>query len=258
MSVSRAIEPSPELSTVIVVPCFNEALRLSAAEIEELAAFPYVDVLFVNDGSTDETLMTMHRIARGLPNVTVKDLPVNRGKAEAVRLGMLDAVAGGAEWIGFCDADMATPASEIIRLVDRSRDSPNLSVILASRVALLGSHVERSAARHYFGRVFSTVAGHVLQLHVYDTQCGAKLFRNNGALRHALSQPFHGRWSFDVELLGRLIKGDRDDDLWTEDSIVEVPLLQWRDVDGSKLTMGSSIKSGLELFQIRKHLKAWR
>ena len=83
-------------------------------------------------------------------------------------------------------------------------------VILASRVSLLGRRIVRSTRRHYLGRIFATLASRILRVAVYDTQCGAKLFRCAPALAAALRDPFLSRWVFDVELLGRLLTGAPD------------------------------------------------
>ena len=50
----------------------------------------------------------------------------------------------------------------------------------------------------------ATLAALILRQPFYDTQCGAKLFRNTPALAGALSEPFRSPWAFDLELLGRL------------------------------------------------------
>ena len=94
--------------------------------------------------------------------------------------------------------------------------------------------MERRAARHYLGRVFATGASLALQMPVYDTQCGAKVFQATGAFSALLEQPFRSPWVFDVEILARFKKILGDESLgWIE----EYPLRSWRDVGGSKLRL---------------------
>jgi dolichyl-phosphate beta-glucosyltransferase len=251
-------EMTPTASrTVIVVPCYNEAGRLRSDDVRSLAESPSIDVVLVDDGSTDGTAALLDQLANSIEHVSVRTLTRNSGKGEAVRQGLLAALDRRPEWVGYCDADMATPVGEILRLNHIASTTPGLSVVLASRVSLLGLNVERSAMRHYRGRVFATAAATILGIPVYDTQCGAKFFRNSDALRDALSEPFHSRWSFDVELLGRLLRGRVAVSPVPIEEFIEVPLNEWRDIGGSKIGAISSMRAGLELGLIARHLRRW-
>jgi dolichyl-phosphate beta-glucosyltransferase len=101
---------------------------------------------------------------------------------------------------------------------------------------LLGRAIECKALRHYLGRVFATAASVVLGLRVYDTQCGAKLFRATPATKALFLRPFATRWLVDVELLARLIQARRGTPLPQARAVVyEWPLPEGRDVAGSKV-----------------------
>ncbi|HLK89569.1 MAG TPA: glycosyltransferase [Polyangia bacterium] len=228
---------SPRASSLfVVVPCFNEAERLDEAPLFAfLDDCPDASLLFVDDGSTDATAARLTEIAaRRSGRVDVLSLQPNGGKAEAVRRGMLAALDRGAKMVGYLDADLSTPPGELLRLRG-AFERPGVEAVLGARVALLGTDIERSAVRHYLGRVFASVAAMILHARVYDTQCGAKLFRASRALDAALATPFISRWAFDVELLGRLLAGDATVAALPLSAIVEVPLATWRDVRGSKL-----------------------
>ncbi|HVZ32530.1 MAG TPA: glycosyltransferase, partial [Polyangiaceae bacterium] len=184
-------------------------------------------------------------------------LSVNSGKAEAVRRGMLHALAGGAHVVGYTDADASTPARELLRLLD-ALFAREADVVMGARVQLLGSAVRRRRSRHYLGRIFATAASVLLDLPVYDTQCGAKFFRDSPALRQALVAPFASRWAFDVELLGRLLTGSEGVAPVAREKFLEVPLSEWSDVAGSKLDASAMLKSGLELAAIGRELRRKR
>jgi glycosyltransferase involved in cell wall biosynthesis len=251
----------------VVVPCYNEAERLDAAPL-----FAYVDghpdasFLLVNDGSKDATGEVLERIAGERPGrISALQLTPNRGKAEAVREGMRAALAAGAEIVGFLDADMSTPPAELDDLL-AVLARPGVQVAIGARIGMLGYDIERSAVRHYLGRVFATAASLILKARVYDTQCGAKLFRAGPALSAAIATPFLSRWAFDVEFLGRLLIGaPAMPALGTPEvpalplhAVVEVPLAVWHDVKGSKLGFGGMAGTLRDLARVAADLSARR
>ncbi len=240
------------MSVAVVVPCFDEAERLDLTGLAELARFADL-VVFVDDGSSDATPLHLDLFAATCANVEVVHLPHNVGKAEAVRAG-LNHIGDRATVVGYFDADLATPVSELVRMAAVLAERPGCEAVLASRVALLGHAVQRRAIRHYLGRLYATAASIVLAVPVYDTQCGAKLFRNGSTLVAALAEPFPDRWSFDVELLGRLLRPRHGVPAVAPDALVEMPLTAWRDVAGSKLGVGSGVRALAALAGVRRRM----
>ncbi len=232
----------------LIVPCHDEAMRLVVPEILRLARCrPDVSLVLVDDGSRDATPDLLEDARRSAPDrISVERLPRNLGKAEAVRRGMRVALAAGARVVGYCDADLSTPVDEVARLLDALEET-GVDVVLGSRVRLLGTAVERRPLRHYLGRAFATLASLALRLSVYDTQCGAKVFRASPALAAALARPFRSRWIFDVELLERLLEGGSAAAPLEPGDFVEVPLRAWRDVGGSKLRLRGMLRAGMQL-----------
>lgn len=242
----------------LTVPCYQEAQRFDPDGFAELAALPDVTLVLVDDGSTDDTARCLRSFATR-PDVDAELLvfPRNRGKAEAVRDGLRHALSAGAEVVGYVDADLATPPAEVGRLLE-TFDSTGCAVLLGSRVKVLGATIERSVLRHYTGRVFASWFSLVLQAPVYDTQCGAKLFRRTPALEAALDEPFLTRWCFDVELLGRLLIGTPEVAGLPLAEIRELPLREWRDVRGSKLRLLDAPRATWEALRIALDLAARR
>lgn len=240
-----------------VIPCFNEAQRLDPALIEVLLSDEHTHVLLVDDGSTDATLGLLNELAaRHSGRVSVLALEPNGGKAEAVRKGLIQASAT-AELVGYADADFSTPPQELHRLA-RAIEEREAPVVIGARVGLAGTRIVRKPMRHYLGRVFGTAASLLLGMMIYDTQCGAKLFRVTPLLRACLAEPFGSRWVFDVELLGRLLIGTAGIPGIPPEQLVEVPLLEWRDVGGSKLGLKAMVQVPWHLLKTRKRLRALR
>lgn len=219
---------------LLVVPCYNEAARLDSAAYQQFASCAArVRLLFVNDGSTDSTEEVLTDLVETNPqSFSLCSLPNNAGKAEAVRYGMQQALRESPAYVGYWDADLSTPLSAVPQFLDILDAKPAVQAVIGSRVRLLGRSIQRVAWRHYTGRIFATMASVTLRLQIYDTQCGAKVFRASDLLESILAEPFRTRWIFDVEILSRLL--DRLGPSG-EESIYEVPLSKWNDITGSKL-----------------------
>ena len=240
----------------IVVPCFNEELRLpSEAFIRSLELQPALHILFADDGSTDGTHALLDKIQGIAPDrVGIHRLTRNSGKGEAVRQGMFAALRQwpDAQYIGYFDADLATPLTEAFRLRDYLTPRAPF-IIMGSRVQLLGTtDIRRLAHRHYFGRLFATLVSMQLGLPVYDTQCGAKLVRAD-QVEALFKEPFLTRWLFDVELLWRcmILVGRHD----MREQAAEVPLTMWHERAGSKVNLSDAFKVPLGLSRIARYYR---
>jgi glycosyltransferase involved in cell wall biosynthesis len=234
----------------LVVPCYNEAERLDPMPfLQMVQSRSDVGFLFVNDGSTDATATVLADVvARGNGRIAALNLEQNVGKAGAVRAGIQSAFDRSSELVGYWDADLSTPLEAIPQFLDVLDRQPQIEIVMGARVKLLGRNIDRYAVRHYSGRLFATAASVVLKLPVYDTQCGAKLFRVNDAVRQAFSAPFRSRWIFDVELLARYVAATGSDVAVSR--IYELPLTTWTDVPGSKLRPWHAVRAAWEITQI--------
>ncbi len=252
------LDPASTDQTIVVVPCYNEATRLDLLAFDGfLTRSCDVSLLLVDDGSTDETPRVVEQLRGMHPRqVMTLRLGANVGKAEAVRRGVHLALRRRPAMVGYWDADLATPLESIPRFQALLRERPELTLVMGSRVALLGRRIRRRWTRHLLGRAFATAASLALGLSVYDTQCGAKLFRVTPETAELFRQPFGTRWVFDVEILARLVASSRSGArLAAERSIYEYPLDEWRDVHGSRLTTVDIAVAALDLAAIHWRYK---
>ena len=236
---------------MIVVPCYNEAERLPIARFQEFLSQTNIQLVFVNDGSRDQTAQVLESLRSSHQDrVHVLSLKPNQGKAEAVRQGINFALQHKAEYTGYWDADLATPLDAIPRFLEILETRPALDMVFGSRVKLLGRNVQRRPARHYLGRVFATiVSSFVLHLPIYDTQCGAKIFRVRPETPYLFADRFLTRWVFDVEILARYIQKTGTAGV-AATHIYEYPLEEWEDVAGSKVKPGDFLVAFRDIARI--------
>ncbi|MBN2745333.1 MAG: glycosyltransferase [Bacteroidales bacterium] len=239
----------------IIIPVYNEEFRWMASDFtQHLQAHPNHTLLFVNDCSTDNTEIKIKELQQKFPE-QVKSISLNKnqGKAEAVRIGFMEAFKSDYQVVGFLDADLATPLSEVDSLVEKLSDNPKYFMVFGSRIKLLNLDLQRNLKRHYLGRIFATYVSLLFDWQIYDTQCGAKFFTNNEKTNSIFSRPFISKWFFDVEIFLRLqqISGRP-----LEQIALESPLNQWIERGKSKLKFSDFFSAPFQLLRIKSAYKS--
>ena len=234
---------SLNIAATIVVPCFNEGKRLQVSTFRNfIKQHPEIHFIFVDDGSSDNTVEVLESIVAGNSS-QILTMERNIGKAEAIRKGMAEAVKNGSV-CGFWDADLATPLSEILLMLPLLHAS-DFQCIAGSRWLHLGnSCIKRRWFRHIAGRILATCISFYLDLPVYDSQCGAKLFSAEAA-EIVFKSPFITRWLSDVEIIKRLqhcygTKTPR---------MLEYPVSHWEEISDSKISVWHVINDFFKLWR---------
>lgn len=211
------------VDTSIIIPAFNESGRLAngyqrLAPVLDDLDLARVEVIVIDDGSSDDTMSRAHEVYGHLPNALFVQHPTNRGKGASIRLGI--AVARG-EKIITADADMS---------IDPQHFPAMLAALDASPI-VPGSRAEGrlirydSALRTYAGVAFNLVVRHYTGTHLRDTQCGCKGFRRGPARLLALLSMVD-RFAFDAEILYLARRLD----------LTANPLhVSWQDMEGSSV-----------------------
>ena len=245
-------------SVWMVIPAFRESARMGGYLDDlgrELGGVGGVTLQVVDDGSGAPESGAMAALVdecRGrIPFLRpIHHLTPNRGKGGAVRAGW-DLHPGGEGWLGFIDADGATPASEVRRLIELVRSRPagvESSAVFASRILMLGRRVERLLRRHLTGRVFATMVSGLLGISAYDTQCGCKLVPARAYRRVRPVLECNG-FAFDVELLAALLDSGCE--------VREEPI-DWTEIPGGKVSLvRDSWRMFGDLVDIRKRRRGW-
>ncbi|HNV24015.1 MAG TPA: glycosyltransferase [Candidatus Omnitrophota bacterium] len=232
----------------IIIPCYNEGDRLGPFLTDLLCQMKdfkfFGEVIIVDDGSAKEHRDIYRQFVEDLRSSAVKlvHFNSNQGKGSAVRYGFQ--LAEG-KWIGFVDADGATNAREVFRILSLALSSSDLSGVFASRVLMLGYDVKRSTFRHLIGRFFVTLVEKILHVPIYDSQCGCKFFKK-GDMAPFLSACQEKGFLFDIEIIAFGFKRGL--------KFLEVPV-DWEDIKGSKVhILRDSFRMFLGLWRIRKRV----
>ena len=242
------------MKVVIIIPCYNEAERLDTNNfIDYLSQNTHLHFIFVDDGSTDNTNLIINQIISRFDSlVSLLINETNKGKAESVRLGVIESYKMNPDYVGFLDADLATPIEEIDNLLKIIKKDKTKEVVFASRIQLIGNGIKRKFFRHFIGRIFATCVSLLLKIQIYDTQCGAKIFSKK-ICEEIFMEKFISQWLFDVELFARLIN------IYGMEKTIEIsfekPVRKWIDIDGSKVKPIFFLKAPFELLKIVRHYK---
>lgn len=161
----------PPRSISVVVPAFNEAPSLEALYVEistvmSVLKAPY-DVIFVNDGSTDETGETLDRLAERASNVRVIEFRRNFGKAAALDAGFRAATG---DIVFTMDADLQDDPAEMPRFIEKI--DAGFDVVSGWKRRRLDP-LDKRAPSKVFNAVVSQLGGVALN----DFNCGFKAYR---------------------------------------------------------------------------------
>ena len=237
----------PEIS--IIIPSYNESERLSAplSTVIDFArrAETGIEIIVVDDGSTDGTAEIAKRVFSAHPDVSsdIIRYEENRGKGFAIKTGLL---AASADIALFTDADLSTPIEEIYKLINPIK-AGTFDVTFGSRAidrTLIGTH--QPWTREQGGKVMNLIIRKMSGLAFADTQCGFKAF-NMVKFRPLLDLMRIDRFGFDVEFLFVA--------QYHGLGLDEIPV-RWNDVAGSKVSVVRDTRRMIgELMQIRRNAK---
>jgi len=230
-------------SLSIIIPAYNEEQRLPAS-LDTVRAylatksFDFVEVLVINDGSSDGTAAIVRDFAARDRRIRLIENPGNRGKGYTVRHGMSES---SGDWVLFTDADLSAPIEELDQLAAAIAES-GADGAIGSRALnrkLVGRH--QSLARELIGRTFNLLMRLATGLPYHDTQCGFKVLSLAAARTVAQRQQSDG-FGFDVEILYIAKKhGFR---------VLEVPV-RWFNAEGSKVSFWNGMQAFLDPWKVR-------
>jgi glycosyltransferase involved in cell wall biosynthesis len=233
----------------IIIPAFNEKTRLPQFLVELVNEISIAnincEIIIVDDGSAEDHYQIYLKSINRLSQVPINIIrhSKNMGKGASILSGFKKA---SGTWIGFIDADGATSPKDVLRILNIALPSDELDGVFASRIRMLGFNIERPFLRHLSGRIFATLTGVLLNIPIYDSQCGCKFFRKSKILPYLNLCKEQG-YLFDIELISICY--------FKKLNLLEIPI-NWADQPGGKVNLiNDGFKMAVGIFRIRERIK---
>lgn len=230
---------------LLIIPCFNEARRLNMLKSTYLKTID-LKLCFVDDGSTDDTRDFIKSNLLTNSNISIITFDKNIGKGPCIREACMILDKRNSfrdiDYIGYWDADLSTPIEEVIEMSKQLKSS-NVDGLFASRNCNNSRGIKRILFRKILSRAFNFFVKAFWSINMFDTQCGAKLFKKSYA-QVVFAKPFYTKWLFDVEIILRS----------TSFSLIEYPLKKWEYSQKEKLPNFKMVKDVIiDLYMLFKN-----
>jgi dolichyl-phosphate beta-glucosyltransferase len=240
-----------DTSIFLIVPCFNEEKRMDIEKFRKLLRqYENLEIVFVDDGSSDATPKIMSEFQKEFENATAIRLSENIGKANALRFGMNHVITLmnnniESSWIGFTDSDAQISFVDVASALEKVWENSNVDEVhsvFATR--------PRSLETPRFRKIVGLLIARFLRLGFKmdlpeDSQCGLKFFRLNKLLEESIQQKFETKWFFELELCLRFIRAS------FYPKVLEIPLTSLGDSVDSKVRLSSVVSIMRELLHIK-------
>ena len=241
------------MSLNIIIPCYNESMRLPVNKyLDFLKLNKKVKIIFVNDGSTDNTKTLVNKLSDKCPKqIKFLSYDKNKGKGNAVRDGFLYAVSQNMSGnLAYLDADLSTSLEECKLLSEKISDK--IKFVFGSRIPKSNNIIKRKFHRFIIGRCIASIISSIIGVPIYDTQCGCKII-DQKLVKLLFEEAFLSRWLFDVEIFLRFINFYGKEKFL--ETSREVPLKSWIDTEDSRVKFIHAPRIILDLLKIKKSYK---
>ncbi|MDC3104335.1 glycosyltransferase [Candidatus Pelagibacter bacterium] len=215
----------------IIFPLYNEEKRLKNT-FTEIIKFKKrlkkrkIEIIFIDDGSDDKSKILIDKfiVKSESQNFKIKNfkLKKNMGKGYALKEGVRKS---SKKWTLTTDIDLSVPLSQIF-IWEKNKLFKDKKIIFGSR-NLKNSKVEKNFIRYILGKIFNFFVKTILNISLFDTQCGFKVYQTRIA-KKLFSKLTHYGFTHDLELV-LILKNMKI-------PIIELPV-KWTHKAGSKVSI---------------------
>jgi len=231
----------------ILMPAYQLESEI-AANVKRVAGvvadWPNVEIVIIDDGSTDDTRSEAERAVADHESVTLISYPVNRGKGGALKEGF---ARSHGDTIVFLDSDLDLPPEQLPQFLEEFGRLGVDALVGAKRSAMMPGRYP--ALRRILSLSFVAVNRALFRLPIRETQTGLKAFRRS-SLENTLPSLTTLGYAFDLELLVRIRKAGG--------SMAETPV-DLAEGSSRGLAIGTLWEMGWDTIKIwLRSLRGWR
>lgn len=186
----------------ILMPGYNEGARIYKNLIKThniVKKFSNdFEIIFINDGSTDDTVQQVKKAAQQFANIIIIDFGENHGKGNALKAGF-DFCTG--KFVAFVDSDLDLNPIHL-KSFFKIMKNQEADVVIGSKMHP-DSITNYPARRKFISTGYYFILKILFRLPIRDTQTGLKLFKYN-ALKEIFPKILVKKFAFDIELLSNI------------------------------------------------------
>ena len=234
--------PKTSIKLSVVVPCYNEEKRFQKGFDHYFSylskqKYPW-ELIFVNDGSKDNTLKLIRACAKDKSSIQVISYNKNHGKGYAIVQGIINAKG---KYILFTDLDHSVPINTVEGFFKHFERGYQVA-IGSRRIEGAKILIHQHFLREILGRGFTLLVRLLIDWKIKDATCGFKTFEKNVAQKIFNKITIYD-WAFDAEILFICKK--------LNIRVAQAPVT-WSDVRGTKVSLGKDVaRSFFGLIKIR-------
>ncbi|WP_332641830.1 polyprenol monophosphomannose synthase [Aeromicrobium sp.] len=223
------------MSTLVIIPTYNEAENIAWITAEVLTRQPEVNILVADDGSPDGTGEIADKLAAADQRISVMHREGKQGLGSAYRAGFAWGIERGYDVLCEMDADGSHRPEDLGRLLEASERGADL--VLGSRWVPGGGVVNWPWYRKFISRGGTFYAQLMLGLPIKDATGGYRAFRRETLERLPLDEVESQGYCFQIDMARRVLNEGM--------SIVEVPITFVERVRGESKMSGHIVREAL-------------